>query len=297
MRDERQPNEQPVAELAAGRLAIAGGGVLPVALSENWDAPLPHVSGALVVLHGRLRNAPDYLRAGLDAIGTRPGWLVAAPQFLAGVDVGAFGVPRDVLRWTLTGWMGGDAATGPVPLSAFAALDAVVARLRRIPGLRRIVVAGHSGGGQVVQRYAMLGDTAPDLRFLVMNPSSYAFPDAWRPEPVAGCPEYDDWKYGLRRLPSYAGTMGREALVRRYAGRDITYLLGARDTDPLHPALDISAAARCQGVHRRTRGEAFHAALLRCAPSCRHPLHVVPGVGHDGAGMLTSAAGQAALFG
>ena len=193
--------------------------------------------------------------------------------------------------------MGGDPALGPVPLSAFAALDAVVARLRRIPTLRRVVVAGHSGGGQVVQRYAVLGDTAPDLRFVVMNPSSYAFPDAWRPEPVADCPGYDDWKYGLQRLPAYAGTVDREALVRRYASRDVTYLVGAADTDPLHPALDIGAAARCQGLHRRARGEAFHAALLRCVPSCRHAFRTVPGVGHDGAGMLCSAEGQAALFG
>ena len=230
-------------------------------------------------------------------MGARPGWLVVAPQFLAGVDVDALGAPGAVLRWTLTGWMGGDAAAGPVPLSAFAALDAVLARLQRIPTLERIVVAGHSGGGQVVQRYAMLGDTAPELRFVVANPSSYAFPDGWRPEPVAGCPEYDDWKYGLQHLPPYAGMAGREELVRRYAGRNVTYLAGACDTDPLHPALDISAPARCQGLHRLARARAFHAALLRCAPGCRHVLRIVPGIGHDAAGMFTSQDGAEAMFG
>ena len=82
MKDERQPNERPVAALAAGRLP-AGGGVLPVALSADWDTPLPGVAAALVVLHGRLRNAGDYLRAGVAAVAGRPGWLVAVPQFLA----------------------------------------------------------------------------------------------------------------------------------------------------------------------------------------------------------------------
>ena len=290
--DERQPNEAPVAAVGASNLDLGSAGVLRMALSEGWDAPA--VSSALVVLHGRLRNAADYLGAGIAAVAGRPGWMVAVPQFLAEVDIAAHSLPSRTLRWTLTGWMGGDPATGPTDLSAFAALDGVLAFLRDRPAIRRVVVAGHSGGGQVVQRYAMLGDTPADLRFVVANPSSYAFLGPDRPEPP--CPGFDDWKYGLSHLPAYAGSATREALAQRYATRDVHTLLGGEDTDPAHPALDRSPPAQCQGPHRRARGEAFHADLLRRFPHCRHTLQIVPGVGHDGGRMLGSAEGAAALF-
>lgn len=298
MKDERQPNEHPVEELAAGRLAV-GSGMLPVALTHDWDAPLPGVAAALVVLHGRLRNAGDYLRSGREAVAGRPAWLVVAPQFPAEVDIVAHGAAPETLRWELTGWMGGGTGLGRHGVSAFAALDAVLARLAALPDMRRVVVAGHSGGGQVVQRYAMLGRpgagaAGPQVRYLVANPSSYAFPDAWRPGPA--CPGQDDWKYGLQRLPPHGGSLDRAGLLDRYAARDVTYLLGEHDTDPCHPALDTSPAALAQGPHRRARGEAFFHALLRCRPGCRHALRVVPGAGHDGQAMMTSSEAAAALF-
>ena len=290
--DERQPNEAPVAAIGAHELDLGSAGVLRMALSEGWDAP--GISAALVVLHGRLRNALDYLGAGVAALAGRPGWMVAVPQFLTDVDIEAYALPPRTLRWTLTGWMGGDAAIAPAEFSAFAALDGVLAFLRDQPAIRRVVLAGHSGGGQVVQRYAVLGDTPADLRFVVANPSSYAFLGPDRPEPP--CPGYDDWKFGLSHLPIYAGNAAREALARRYASRDVRTLLGAEDTDPAHPALDRTPPAQSQGPHRRARGEAFHADLLRRFPDCRHTLQVVPGVGHDGGRMLASAEGAAALF-
>lgn len=296
--DERQPNQFAVAEIAPYRLDLGEAGILPLCLSEDWQRPLPHIQGVLVMLHGRLRDATVYYRTALAAVGARPGWLVVVPQFLAEVDIAAHGLPARMLRWSLTGWMGGDAAQGPAGTSAFAVLDALLARLTdRLSGLRRLVVAGHSGGAQIVQRYALLGTDRPNTHYVVANPSSYAFLDRDRPQPTDGCPDFDRWRYGLADLPAYAGAWTREALAARYARRRVTYLLGAEDTDPAHPALDVSCAARCQGPHRRARGEAFHAALLARFPDCAHPLRLVPGVSHDGAAIFTAAAGLAALFG
>ena len=296
--DERAPNQVPVAELASHRFDLGEAGVLPVCLSQDWSDPLPHIEGALVMLHGRLRDAPLYQRTAMAAVGDRPGWLVVVPQFLAGIDVAAHRLPPETLRWSLTGWMGGDAAENPSGLSAFAAVDAVLERLKdRLPALRRLVLAGHSGGGQVVQRYALLGGDRPGLHYVVANPSSYAFLDAGRPEPTGGCPGFDRWKYGLSDLPPYAAGWSAEALATRYAGRNVTYLLGGNDTDPAHPALDTACEARCQGPHRRARGEAFHAALKARFPDSPHRLHIVPGVGHSGEQVFTSAEGVQALFG
>jgi len=77
----------------------------------------------------------------------------------------------------------------------------------------------------------------------------------------------------------------------------VVYLLGTADTNPNHPALDKSCAGEAQGPYRFARGHAFFAYL-----QARHPtglaqrLWEVPGVGHDGARMLGSACGLAALF-
>jgi pimeloyl-ACP methyl ester carboxylesterase len=296
--DERQPNPYAVAEVAAQRLDLNDVGVLPVCVSEDLDARLPHVQSVLVMLHGRLRDATVYYRTAMAAVAQRPGWLVLVPQFLAEVDIVAHDMPARTLRWSVTGWMGGDAAEAPSGLSTFAVLDALLARLSsRLPGLRRLVVAGHSGGAQMVQRYALVGGERADTHYVVANPSSYAFLDRKRPEPTDGCPDFDRWKYGLSNLPAYAGGWTRDQLAERYAKRKVTYLLGAEDTDPAHPALDKTCEARCQGPHRRARGEAFYAALQSRFPNSPHQLRVVPGIGHNGSEIFTSAHGVKALFG
>ncbi len=110
------------------------------------------------------------------------GHLVIAPQFLNETDVQRHRLPDTLLRWQGNAWMGGEPALGPQPLSSFAVFDALLARLaerRLLPNLQEVVIAGHSGGGQVVQRYAVLGQGEQALaaqgirlRYVVANPSS-----------------------------------------------------------------------------------------------------------------------------
>jgi len=296
--DEHQPNQSPVSEIATYRLDLDQAGVLPVCLSEDLTDPLPHVQGVLVMLHGRLRDAAVYYRTAMAAVAQRRGWLVVVPQFLAEVDVAAHNLSARTLYWSLTGWMGGDAAQTPSGLSTFAVLDALLTRLSsRVPARCRLVVAGHSGGAQVVQRYALLGEERANTHYVVANPSSYAFLDPKRPEPTSGCPDFDRWKYGLSDLPSYAGGGTRDQIAARYVTRNVTYLLGGDDTDPAHPALDKTCEALCQGPHRRARGEAFYAALKSRFPNSPHQLRIVPGIGHSGVDIFTSTDGIEALFG
>ncbi|MCK8784793.1 hypothetical protein M0638_10400 [Roseomonas sp. NAR14] len=323
--DEDAPNRRPVRVVAPARLPVAtpaGQGVLPLYVSQDWSRPLPGVTRALIVIHGRLRDADVYDATGERAVaasGTGAATLLVTPQFLAGIDVPAHRLPDDTLRWTLEGWQGGDPAEGPAPLSSFDALDAILARLADralFPALRQVVVAGHSGGGQVVQRYAVLGKggealgrAGVALRYVVANPSSYAYFGPERPDgppgenrgfarpDAAACPGYDRWKYGMQGLPPYAGNAAPAALEAGYVARDVVYLLGTADTNPRHPALDRSCMAEAQGPYRYARGLAYLADLRRRHPEgLRHRLLEVPGVGHDGNAMLTSACGLAALF-
>lgn len=311
--DEDAPNRKPVRAIADARLSIGGQGMLPLYLSSDWSLPLPAVLRAVIVLHGRLRNADEYymsahtaqVAAGDDGKSA----LMIVPQFLAEIDVDAHKLPADMLRWSLEGWEGGDAALAPNPVSSFEALDAILAKLsdRRIfPNLKQVVVAGHSGGAQVAQRYAIAGKGEAalsrqhiDIRYVVANPSSYAYFSDERPLPkiAASCPGFNTWKYGMDGRPPYLANVAPAALEERYVDREVIYLLGTLDTNPKHSALDKSCMAEAQGPYRYARGHAYADAMAkRDRGTPNHRVWDVAGVGHDGDKMLTSKCGLAALF-
>ena len=298
-----QAEEHAVKTVAQGRLLFKGG-IMAVAVSP----PPASIQRVLIIIHGRLRNADTYLRSGERAAaqaGQNATTLVIAPQFLNEQDVARHQLPADLLRWQGNDWMAGGLSTGPNPVSSFQVLDDIVARVsdrQQFPEVKEIVIAGHSGGAQVVQRYALLarGTYRIAPRFVIANPSSYAYLDAQRPMAFApaSCPSFNRWKYGLEQLPAYAAGQTAAQLEDHYIKRDITYLLGQQDIDPEHPALDKSCEAQTQGAYRLLRGHFFFDYLTR-----RHPqglnqrLIEVPGVGHDGDGMFNSPEGLRVLFG
>jgi pimeloyl-ACP methyl ester carboxylesterase len=308
--EDEAPNNKPVKVVADARLSVGGQGTLPLYLSSDWSMPLPAISRAIIALHGRLRNADEYyisahtaqVAAGDDGKSA----LMIVPQFLAEVDIEAHRLPADTLRWSLVGWEGGDTALAPNPVSSFEALDAILTKLsdRRVfPNLKQVVVAGHSGGGQVAQRYAIAGKGEAalsrqhiDVRYVVANPSSYAYFSKERPVPAiaASCAGYDNWKYGMDGRPPYLADVTPVALEQRYVERDVIYLLGTLDTKP---AADKSCMGEAQGPNRYARGHAYADAMAkRNHGTPNHRVWDVAGVGHDGDKMLTSKCGLAALF-
>jgi pimeloyl-ACP methyl ester carboxylesterase len=311
--DEIAPHHRPVKEVANLRIPVGTQGTLPLYASADWSNPLPDITRAVVVLHGRLRNADVYFRSAKTAraaagdIGKAT--IMIVPQFLAGIDVDAYQLPAATLRWSFEGWEGGDPAVGPTPASSFDALDAILARLadrRLFPNLRQVVVAGHSGGGQVVQRYAIAGkgelaltQQGIGVRYVVANPSSYAYFSGERPEPAiaAACPGYNQWKYGMEARPPYLAGATIAALEQAYVARRVIYLLGTLDTNPNHSALDKTCMADAEGPYRYARGHAYAAAMgARDTGTPNHRLWDVKGVGHNGDKMLTSPCGLTALF-
>ncbi|WP_240160941.1 alpha/beta hydrolase [Burkholderia sp. Ax-1719] len=299
---------RPVDAIASARMPVdtsQGHADFALDLSADWNSPQPQIVRALIVLHGRLRNADDYFRTAQrarEAAGGDPAsTLLIAPQFLSTDDTRAFHSPPDLLSWHADAWMGGaDAKTG-VPIGAYAVLDVIAHRLadkQRFPNLKTIVFAGHSGGAQVLQRYALASD-APDelaqagidVRFVVASPSSYAYFDAQRPVAfnAASCPGFDNWKYGMQARPAFLRGRSPEQLEARYAQRHILYLVGGDDHDPNSASLDKSCAAMAQGPQRLARAESFFGYMQSRHPgSLNQQFHVVPGVGHNQARMLTS---------
>ena len=308
------PGHHPVKVVADARLTVAAGagsGNVPIYVSADWSHPLENITRAVIVVHGIGRDADVYLR-GAEAARAAAGpdgrtTLLIVPQFLAGIDVAKFHLPATMLHWGIDTWLEGEPAEGPAPLSSFDVFDAILQRLAdraRLPHLAHVVLAGHSAGAQLVQRYSIVGRgeaalaaRGVALRYVVANPSTYLYFSDDRPIPVdpAACPGFDRWRYGLPDAPPYVGdTTGIEA---RFAARDVVYLLGTADTDPHHPALNTSCGAEAEGPYRLARGTAYFSYL-----QARHPgtlaqrLVLVPGVGHDGGKMFGSVCGLAALF-
>jgi pimeloyl-ACP methyl ester carboxylesterase len=311
--DEVAPNHRPVKEIADSRIAVGDLGMLPLYLSADWSKPLPDINRAVLILHGRLRDADVYFRSARTAQAAAgeagKAAIMIVPQFLAGIDVEAYHLPTETLRWSLEGWEGGDPAEGPTSASSFDALDAILAKLadkKLFPNLKQVVVAGHSGGAQVVQRYAIAakGDTSLTrggiaVSYVVANPSSYAYFNSVRPQQVIAdsCPGYNNWKYGMEARPAYLADPAIVALEQNYVARRVIYLLGTEDTNPNHPALDKTCMAEAEGPYRFARGHAYAAVMQeRDFGTPHHSLWDVQGVGHDGDKMLTSPCGLKALF-
>jgi hypothetical protein len=317
--------EKPVVKLAAKVFTLQtsdGEASLPIDASLDWSAPLPAVTRVAIVFHGKGRNVEGYYRA-LETAARTAGansadTLLVAPQFLREEDVEAHRLPKTYLRWHGGGWSAGESAEGPAALSSFDVIDALLAVLgdrTHFRNLREVVLVGHSGGGQLLNRYAIVGrgpaalaSAGIHVRFVIANPSSFLYFDDERPLPdgsfspyqAASCPNFNRWRYGPAGAPAYVAETSAAAWAKReadYVATDVIYLLGEDDTDPDQVDLDTSCAGEAEGPQRFARGNAYFRYLqLRHPTGFQQQLWLVPGVAHFGNRMVDAPCGVAAIF-
>ncbi len=297
------------------------------------DRPDARIVRALVMVHGALRNADHYFETSFAAAllaGALDDTMVIAPRFAAGNDR----VVAGEVVWSEgeQNWRSGGTAASDPHLTSFDAMDAILRRLadkRIFPNVARIVVAGHSAGGQFVTRYEMANRVHETLgvpvSYVVANPSSYAWPAAVRPLPTGDAdpshaageplgpngehvntgftygafdatrlPDYDRWPMGLEHLTGYAAQETPQQLIRHLIDRPTTYLLGQLDVLPLG-GFDSRPDAMAQGPTRRARGEAFFTYLTRTL-GAKQSAMVVELCGHNDRCMFTSEAVLPILF-
>jgi pimeloyl-ACP methyl ester carboxylesterase len=267
------------------------------------------VTRALIIVHGVLRDADYYYDTGVITANDAhrlADTLVIAPQFVEKSEIADAAVRPDTLYWD-SKWPGGSDAVAPAAISTYDVFDAMIARLsdaNRFPKLREIIIAGHSAGGQIVQRYAVVGN-APELdagarvpvRLIVSNPSSYFYFSDWRPFPPGGCSDYNAWRYGLRDAPRYVRGTASE-LEARYVRRRVVYLMGTADTNAKENDLDRSCGGEAQGRYRFERAKYYLAYIARLYPQGTSQRYAfVRNVGHDNRRMFSSACGIASIFG
>lgn len=313
----------PVPVVLPDRLIVksaSGVGEVPIRISRNWKLEQPDITRAIIIIHGWPRRDIDadedlQRRAGSLAAGT----LFVTPQFVTEVDVNAHHLSPTTLRWKERDWLQGYDARSPAPISTFAVIDQIFSRLADrgiFPHLKEIVLAGHSAGGQFVQRYAVVGHAAQEIdaspisvRYVVANPAAYLYFDDKRPqadgsfaEVSALCPAAGIWNNGLSsKLPPYVQQPVEPAVLEKgYFQRDVVYLLGTADNDPNADAVGQSCTYKSQGATRLERGHAYFRYLTAAAEAAhlplRHRLFEVPGVAHRTFAMYHSACGLAAMF-
>jgi pimeloyl-ACP methyl ester carboxylesterase len=289
------------------------------------------VEKVLIMIHGSDRNADEYFCTALSLIPKNDDGkvLVLAPKFASPEDTKELPSDENFLIWQDHGedllishsWRyGADAMNAPI--SSYAALDRLVeflvqARRVQFPNLSQISLAGHSAGGQVTHRWALLSsyddDDVVEIRAIVANPRSYCYLDNRRivadnyvvpdAHDVALCTHYNKWQWGLEAGGNLISPYKDEALketpaermAERYATRTVIYLSGQYDT--LHQ-IDRCATSFFQGTTRKERAEYYQQALQSYFQrDSVHQFHVVPQSPHDHSLMFQSDVGRNAIFG
>lgn len=292
-----------------------------VLANHDVQAASAQIDQAVVILHGVRRNADAYFATAqrLLKLAHLPSQttLLLAPNFLTEADPGA----RPALPlWRKDNWMqGAFSSAGHAGITSFQALDDIVHYLsdrQRFPALQRITLIGHSAGAQLMQRYAVLNaqdetvrQSGIALRYVISSPSTYLYFDANRAQPQGfapaeptACPDYNRYRYGLDLAPEYLVTqqLSAQQLFQRYAGRDVTYLVGSNDNDPANRALDKSCGAQLQGSSRLERQLNYLAyerfLSQQWSIAVQHQQFQVPGVGHSANGLYRSPLTVEQLF-
>ena len=285
----------------------------------SLDAPNPAITRALVMVHGAGRDADNYFRTALAAAflaGALDDTVVVSPRFASkggGCDDAL--APNEV-SWPCGGdsWRSGGAADKDGKLTSYDFADAVLKKLankRTFPNIRAIVVAGHSAGGQFVNRYEMANQVHDALgvavTYVVANPSSYAYLDPARPASGGNgatefrpfgdrrnCTTYDSWPYGIQNRTGYSGRLDADTLRKQLVSRPTTYLVGELDTLPL-AGFDSSCPAMAQGANRNLRGQAW-GKYVNEKLGAHQTTTVVPLCGHNARCMFTADSVLGLLF-
>lgn len=276
---------------------------------------------AVVLIHGVRRNADDYYQNGLNLLKkaglTSTDTLLLSLNFLTDTDPRA---GADMPLWARDKWMHGvDSEKGRPGIAGFSVLDDLLVHLadrKRFPDLKEIVLIGHSAGGQLMQRYSILGDgderlagSGISVRYVVSSPSSYVYFEnsrlqdgAFQPVRTIMCPSFSRYRYGLDRAPFYLTRQGldTEQLFRRYAARDVTYMVGERDNNPRDRIMDRTCGASMQGSNRVERQlnylryEAFLSS--KWGVPIRHRQFQVAGIGHNVARLFATETAANGIF-
>ncbi len=167
---------------------------LPYVSNKSLLEADPAVDRIVFVLPGADRDANFVFNNVFQALKTLPvseNVLLISAQFLSEEDADMS--QDNCIRWQGSDWSAGLDSKWPSQISSFEVLNEFILALLdtgHFPKVRTLVVAGHSAGGQFVNRFAAGSKPLQDglwgrkiaVLFVISNPSSYLYFDEKRPK-------------------------------------------------------------------------------------------------------------------
>ena len=282
---------------------------IPIVTSHPLDKNNNETEYLIIMIHGGGLNAVNTFETGQQFIESlkmpKNRFLVLAPQIIEGVTLKEKGLLFWDERWKGGGMSLSTGLNKDLPsLSSFEVIDRLIdVSIKLNPGINRIIILGHSAGGQFVVRYAainsrnkFLDQQGVSIRYVVANPSSYLYLDQTRfhfnsdeeilitsREELMNCPSYNKYKYGLEEMYGYAETLSPQHIRTRLLTRSIMFVLGTADTDR-NWSMDKSCEGEAQGENRYQRGLLYKHHLEHFVKTSLESQHIwleIPEVGHD----------------
>lgn len=247
-------------------------------------------------------SSPDGTPTSNDAARTaQDEVLILGPCWMNEDDHQAGAIQSGELYWHQSQWQSGMASRGPgdTQLSSYQVMDSFIDTLfdkTQFPALEAVVVAGHSMGAQMVQRYSVVKQPASydgNITFWFGNPGSYAWLDSSRPNHNnASCDDtYDDWAYGLdgSGVPPYARSRvknNKQQVVSTFQSRNVHMNYGLLDNGQG----DTACAASYQGANHLERGCHFVESVANLSGGSlpkTQTANFMPNVSHQDYSMLS----------
>ncbi|MBL7818540.1 MAG: hypothetical protein JNL70_26310 [Saprospiraceae bacterium] len=298
---------------------------LPYASNHPMAEHNKKIKQLIIYIHGARRNGLDYYEWGEAAVKSAnkdDETLFIAPQFTSEKDLEDHKHNENHLFWANNNWRIGDESVSSKKrkmtdaFSSFSLVDSMITCIcnpQLFPKLKKVIVIGHSAGGQFVSRYAGMTPMPNILRgykfrFIIMNPSTYMYLDDRRPTKTAdkltfarpdttGCSNFNEYPRGFEKLNPYASKIGEATIKQQFLTRDIAFILGGSDTDMTDPSLDKSCGGNLQGRFRLERGQFYYEYLQLFSKKEKiHKVEVVPNVAHSGEKMVISKAAIGYMF-
>jgi pimeloyl-ACP methyl ester carboxylesterase len=288
---------------------------IPIVTSHPLDKNNNETEYLIIMIHGAGLNANKTFETGQQIIESlkmpKDRFWVLAPQFIEGVKLDEKGLLFWDRRWRSGGMSLSTGLNKDLPsLSSFEVIDRLIDVSTKLnPGIRRIIILGHSAGGQFIVRYAainsrheFLEQQGISIRYVVANSSSYPYLDQTRfhfnsageilitsREELMNCRSYNKYKYGLEELYGYAETLSPQIIRTRLLTRPVMFVLGTADTDRGW-SQDKSCEADVQGKNRYERGLLYKHHLGNFEKISFESPHIwleIPEVGHDATEIFT----------
>jgi len=288
---------------------------IPIVTSHPLDKNNNETEYLVIMIHGAGLNTENSFETAQKLIEAlkmpKDRFLVLAPQIIEGVKLDEKGLLFWDRRWRSGGMSLSTGLNKDLPkLSSFEVLDRLIDVVtKQNPNMRRIIILGHSAGGQFVVGYAainsrheFLEQQGVSIRYVVANPSSYPYLNETRyqlnskgeiqeipREEFVECPSYNKYKYGLEDLYGYAENLPPHIVRTRLLTRPVMFVLGMADTDRGW-SLDKSCEGDAQGKNRYERGLLYKHHLGHFVKTSLESQHIwleIPEVGHDATEIFT----------